>query len=212
MQTPAFRSCHRSIRGIRVCITTGGDILAVSSCSLVPSPPCDWNVNSKPLKRAASKPTQGSWQVGSKWSRQQEDTSTFYALTLSVALQIFQSTHNLRGRPWLGCPDTWRMSLQPCICTSLCFPEESGFGIHLVKRNFSLQGASSFCMQTEWSVIKDSSVMVLWPKGPSSVQFNRMNSPHNLVWPQRVLLRERGYCLPNNHSAELILFKNSRKK
>lgn len=106
VQTPAFRSCHRSIRGIRVCITTGGDILAVSSCSLVPSPPCDWNVNSKPLKRAASKPTEGSWQVGSKWSRQQEDTSTFYTLTLSIALQIFQSTHNLHGRPWLGCPDT----------------------------------------------------------------------------------------------------------
>lgn len=74
----------------------------VSSPSLVHSPPCAWNVNSKPLNKAASKPIQGSWQVGSKLSGQEDSTNTLYVLTLNIALKRFQSVHDLYGRPWPG--------------------------------------------------------------------------------------------------------------
>lgn len=100
----------------------------VSSSSLFPSPPCAWNVNSKPPNKAASKSIQGSWQVGSKWSGQQESTSTLSVLTLDIAPKRFQSTHNPYRRPWLRCSSTGRASMSSRTCTLLRFPGDSGPG------------------------------------------------------------------------------------
>lgn len=184
MQTPAFRSCHQRNQGLHN--NRRGYPCYVSSCSLVPSHACDWNVNSKPLNMAASKPTEGSWQVGSKWSRQQENTDMFYALTLNIALQIFQSTHNLYRRPWLRCPDTWRMSMQSILYLHITLLSWR-FWFWVLKDPFSQEKPQLtkcfFFLHAHGMFIKDSSVMVLWPKWPSSVQFMHMNSPHNLGWP-----------------------------
>ena len=98
MQTPGNQKLSQGYLRNQGLYNRRGYPCCVSSSSLVPSPPCAWNVNSKPQNKAAGKPMQGSRQVGSKWSGQQESTNAAYVLTLHLDVKRLQSVHDLYGK------------------------------------------------------------------------------------------------------------------